>query len=126
MNKSEWHEQVDFSELFFKSTWNCREMQSVDNLMGWKLALEAKISLVMGILQDDEKKEVYEALSQINKFWAKFFNEEKKIGKKLGSLHPVTSEFRSTLFLIESQIDTQVNGKMSFLNIMKKVDIGNL
>ena len=126
MSTSEWHEQVKFSDLFYKATWNCREMQSVDNLMGWKLALEAKISLVMGILQDDEKKEVYEALSQINKSWAKFFNEEKKIGKKLGSLHPVTSEFRSTLFLVESHLDTKVNGKMAFLNITKKVDIGNL
>ena len=126
MNKSEWHEQVDFSKLFFQATWVCRENQSADNLMGWKLALESKISLVMGILLDDEKKDIYEALSQINKYWAKFYNEQKKIGKELGSLHPVTSEFRSTLFLVESQLDTKVNGKMAFLNIKQKVDIGNL
>ena len=126
MNQSEWHEQVDFSELFFKTTQVCRTHQANDNLILWKFALESKITLIRGVLNEDEKKETYFLKSQINKIWAKHFNERKKEGKELHQLHPINAEFRSTLDIVEEKIDTIVNLKMPFLNIKKKVDIRGL
>tara|TARA_R100000656_G_scaffold114808_1_gene87293 strand:- start:2244 stop:2627 length:384 start_codon:yes stop_codon:yes gene_type:complete len=127
MKQSEWHEQVDFSDLYFKAVATCREQESNNNLLGWKYALEAKITLIMGILNEEEKEEIYYLKSQIHSIWIKYYNEDYKLGNNsLSSMHPVTSSFRSTLFLVESKIDTMVNSKMPFLNIKKKVDIRGL
>lgn len=127
MNQSEWHEQVDFSALFFKATMWCRTQEANGDLMAWKSALESKITLVMGIFDKEEKEEVHYFKSLIYKAWSRYYNENRKLGEKnMNPLHPVCADFRNTLFLIESQIDTMVNKKMPFLNIKKKVDIRGL
>jgi len=126
MNQSEWHEQVDFSDLYFKTTMVCRTHQAEDRLLAWKFALESKITLIKGILNAEEKKETYFLKSQINKVWSKYYNEEKRIGKRLHPLHPICSDFRSTLDIVEEKVDSLVNSRMPFLNIKKKVDIRGL
>ena len=128
---SEWHEQVEFSELYFKEHTKCREAQRANQSDVRANAVKSKIQMAMGVLDDEEKKKGRILTENINLAltnYQKSLSYEERVGTTpLDVLSQVLNEaLDKVLDESESDIDTMVNKHMPFLNIKKDVDIRGL
>jgi len=128
---SEWHEQVEFSELYFKEHTQCREAQRGNDSVRRANAVKSKIQMAMGILNNDEKEKGKKLIDNINLAltnYQKSLSYEERTGTTpLDILSQVLNEkLDNVLDESESEIDTMVNKHMPFLNIKKDVDIRGL
>ena len=73
-NVSEWNEQQLFSKLFFAISARCRDAQSNKNMAYWKNSVESKISMVMGIVNKEEKKKLWDLKIELDMAAANYFN----------------------------------------------------
>ena len=125
---SEWHEQVEFSEIYFKEHIRCREAERLNNSIGRCYAVKSKISVGMGVLKDEEKINATQLKKQVQ---SSLSNYEKSLSfeERGGStpLDPLSQMLKNKLDLTlddaESKMDTMINKKMPFLNIRKEIDI---
>jgi hypothetical protein len=123
--QSEWNEQQWFSTLFFNLTNRCRFSQSQMNILGWKSHLESKISLIMGILKEKEQKHLKSLKDSINIKSAELYSlPNNKIAAPLRAKK--RGELATLLFNVEAEVDTMTNRHLPFLNLKKRIDIGNL
>ncbi len=132
---NQWHEQADFSSTYFKAGETCRLAQGSGNSMAWRYALDAKLSIAMGILTDDEKKKISEYRKKIETFMdgAAMVNKaaHQKRYSSSSNVHnfmanEATLQLYNLLFEVESVLDTLVNKRMPFLNLKKKSDLQGL
>jgi len=128
---SEWHEQVEFSELYFREDTKCRDAQRADLSEIRANAVKSKIQKAMGILDDDEKDKSKKLIDNINLSltnYQKSLNYKEKAGiAPLDILSQILkNKLDSVLDESESEIDTMVNKHMPFLNIKKDADIRGL
>jgi len=128
---SEWHEQVEFSELYFKEHTKCREAQRANQSEIRANAVKSKIQMAMGILNDDEKEKGKKLIDNVNLAlinYQKSLSYEERVGTTpLDVLSQVLNErLDDVLDESESDIDTMVNKHMPFLNIKKDIDIRGL
>jgi len=117
--KNEWHEQVDFSDLFFKSTKICRDFQIRGDLPAWRNALTAKISLVSGILEGEQVEELYQYIKELRNI---DFDYSVALKNNPRSVGRIKAKYSDVLFGVEQQLDFYVNQKMPFLNIKEQRD----
>ena len=115
-SQSEWNEQQLFAKLFFEITANCRWHQSTQNVTGWKMCLESKISLVLGVVSAKEKDHLFTVREKVNKL---HYDSRNKPREKQGELF-------NLLFYAESEVDTIAHQHMPFLKIKQEIDIGGL
>ena len=114
--KSEWNEQQLFAQLFFDITKSCRYCQINHYFGKWLSCLESKISLVLGVVNKEQKKYLFEIRNKLNNA---AIVELKKEKQKQGVLF-------NLLFYAESEIDTMAHEHMPFLKIKKSTDIGGM
>ena len=119
--KNEWHEQVDFSDLFFKSTRISKEAQLRQDLPGWRSAIMAKISLVNGVLEDEQIEDLFKCIKALRKIDLK---HSLSLRYNKGNVGVIKAEYYDLLFSVEMYLDRCVNEKMPFLNIKKRGDEG--
>lgn len=132
-DKSDWHEQVEFSEIYFQETMKCRDAQRMDDLVGWKNAFLSKVSLTIGVFPKKEDKE------QIDEWREKVLKTAYNLCKLesiersrsgLSSYYLVVDDspmvvdakdkLRKELYEAEAFLDIKVNRKMPFLNIRER------
>jgi len=128
---SEWHEQIEFSELYFKEHTKCREAQRENDSIRRANATKSKIQMAMGVLNDDEKEKGKKLIDNVNLAltnYQKSLSYEERAGKTpLDVLSQVLNEeLDKVLDESEADIDTMVNKHMPFLNIKKDIDIRGL
>lgn len=114
---NDWHEQVSFSRMYFEASSNCRQFQTNRDPINWFYALETKISIILGLLDEDVASEVWknrDDLKKILRVYSKHPSNHNK-GRSL-----------SALMVFEANIDREVNKIMPFLNLKKKSSIGGL
>ena len=128
---SEWHEQVEFSELYFKEHTKCRDAQRANESEARANAVKSKIQMAMGVLDDSEKEKGRVLTKKINLAltnYQKSLSYEERTG--VTTLDVLSQVLNETLDGIldesESDIDTMVNKHMPFLNIKKDADIRGL
>lgn len=127
-DKSEWHEQVEFSELYFKEHIKCREAQRLGDAIAWVRNSESEMSMAMGVLAPTEKERIMELKSKLRFEYNNYINSlsfEERSGRiPLDSMSDTLKDkLLDKLFEIESEVDTMVNKRMPFLNIKKEVSI---
>ncbi len=118
--QSMWNEQQLFSRLFFGLTFRCRHAQSNNDVLSWKNNIEAKISMVMGIINDKEKETLMKLRKDINKKYLNYIRTPEASLKLRGQRIYLLND---ALFLSESEIDTISNKHMPFLKLKPEIDI---
>jgi len=121
---SEWHEQVEFSELYFKEHTKCRDAQRANESEARANAVKSKIQMAMGVLDDSEKEKGRVLTKKINLAltnYQKSLSYEERTG-----VTTLNETLDGILDESESDIDTMVNKHMPFLNIKKDADIRGL
>ena len=120
--KSEWNEQVYYATLYFTRTSHCRTYQEEGNLSYWKASLEAKMSIVLGVLSPEEQKLIY---SWRNKVLQAFYDYSMISNNKYaaGQKAIERANLNNVLFEVEGKVDTLANLHMPFLKTTKTYDI---
>ena len=130
---SDWHEQVEFSIIYFEETKRCREAQRMD-ILSWAIALQSKISFAAGILdrKDVEKwnKQIDDAVEKVTERKAKEKNKSGLGGYYdcIGSpiLNHFNNKLRDVLRNVEFELDNKINKLMPFLNIRKRGSLSDM
>jgi len=125
---SEWHEQIEFSELYFNEHTKCREAQRDNASIMRTHAVKSKISMAMGILNSDEKDKTTKMKKDIelclSNFEKSLSYEERAATITLDNLSQTLKlRLDDTLDRVESDLDSMVNKHMPFLNIRQKTEI---
>jgi len=132
---NEWHEQVEYSEIYFHYTKECREAQKKGDLITWSSTLQAKVSLILGVLDDKEKPEVKAFVNALVNHTAKYIKAVqycKRLASSGGRIPVPRFVIKQEellfqlLFEGECEIDTLANKYMPFLNIKDEFDIEGL
>jgi hypothetical protein len=122
-NQSEWNEQQYFSSLFFGITAQCRMSQAMGDTLNWKNGVESKISMVMGIADEEkEKPKLREFRQNINNLYNQYISIP-LAHKKKGSGLKLLTILNNKLFEVEAEIDSIANKHMPFLKLRPKLDI---
>lgn len=122
-DKSEWNEQKQYAEIFFKLCSDCRNAQIIRDLEYWRKGLEAKMCHVSGICTPKEKEKFKEIRKNINE-QMKLHNGISK--NNLKELDLAKNTLIDVLIDAEADIDTITNGHMPFLRIESAFDIQGL
>jgi len=128
---SEWHEQVEFSELYFKEHTKCREAQRSGEIIQWNQNIKSEMSMAIGILDKDEIEEINKLKGELNFVINNYQNSldfEEMTGKMPLDVmsQKLKSKAEEKLFEIEGKVDGMVNKHMPFLNLRKEVDISGM
>lgn len=132
--RSEWNQQVSYSDVYFATCKKCREHQSNDDLEMWKFAVQSKFTCALPILDEEQQNQATSLLCDLENFWDEYIkiqlelfeNNKSKSGRMdINRNCPQYKNLRFALMQSESGVDILVNKKMPFLNVKKKVDLAS-